>query len=85
MVYSKGNKMISIEKQPIFGKVKPELYIGEDNHLLKVASFGNVDKAEKFEEWLRYFFGDMLVKEKKAGDSKPISGSATDYEGLNCE
>ena len=63
MTYSKGNKMISIEKKPIFGKVKPELYIGEGNQLLKVACFGSIEKAEKFVEWLEYFFGDGLVKE----------------------
>ena len=63
MTYSKGHKMISIEKQPLFGKVKPELLIGEGNQLLKVACFGSVEKAEKFEEWLQYFFGDLLVKD----------------------
>ncbi len=47
---------------PLLGKVKPELYIGEGNELLKVASFGSVEKAKKFEEWLRYFFGDMMEK-----------------------
>jgi len=63
MTYSKGQKMISIERKPLFGKVKPELYIGEGNELLKVACFGSVEKAEKFEEWLQYFFGDRLVKD----------------------
>lgn len=62
MTYSKGHKMISIEMKPLLGKAKPELFIGEGNELLKVASFGSVEKAEKFEEWLRYFFGDMLDK-----------------------
>lgn len=63
MTYSKGHKMISIEMKPLLGKVKPELFIGEgDEMLMKVASFGSVEKAEKFEEWLRYFFGDMLDK-----------------------
>ena len=65
MTYSKGGRMISIEKQPLFGKVKPELYIGEGNQLLKVASFGSVEKAEKFEEWLQYFFGDRLEKDRE--------------------
>lgn len=62
MTYSKGHKMISIEMRPLFGKTRPELYIGEGNQLLKVASFGSVEKAEKFEEWLEYFFEDMLEK-----------------------
>ena len=65
MTYSKGGRMISIEKQPLFGKVKPELYIGEGNQLLKVASFGSVEIAEKFEEWLQYFFGDRLEKDRE--------------------
>ena len=65
MTYSKGGRMISIEKQPLFGKVKPELYIGEGNQLLKVASFGSGEKAEKFEEWLQYFFGDRLEKDRE--------------------
>lgn len=60
MTYSKGHKMISIEMTPLLGKSKPELYIGEGNEALKVACFGSIEKAEKFEKWLRYFFGDML-------------------------
>ena len=61
MTYSKGHKMISIEMKPLLGKTKPELFIGEgDGMLMKVACFGSIEKAEKFEEWLRYFFGDML-------------------------
>ena len=60
MTYSKGGKMIAIEMNPILGKVKPELYIGEGNSLLKVGCFGSAEKAQKFEEYLRYFFGDML-------------------------
>ena len=63
MTYSKGNKMISIEKKPLFGKVKPELYIGEGNQMLKVACFGSIEKAEMFEKCLQYFFGDRLIKE----------------------
>ena len=62
MTYSKGHKMISIEYQPLFGKVRPELYVGEGTQAIKVACFGSVEKAKKFEEWLRYFFGDMLVE-----------------------
>ena len=62
MTYSKGNKMISIEMKPLLGKSKPELFIGEGNEILKVACFGSVEKAEKFEKWLRYFFGNMLER-----------------------
>ena len=62
MVYSKGNKMIAIEYQPNFRK-RPELFIGTGSPptLTKVASFSNPERAAQFEEWLRYFFGDMLV------------------------
>lgn len=63
MTYSKGNMIISVEKQPILGKSKPELYVGENNSLIKVACFGSVKKAEMFEEWLQYFFGNNLVLE----------------------
>ena len=63
MTYSKGNMVISVEKQPLLGKAKPELYVGKNNSLVKVACFGNVKKAEMFEEWLQYFFGDNLVWE----------------------
>lgn len=63
MVYSKGCKMIHIEYNPIFGK-RPELYIGEDNKFLEVACFESEEKAEKFEEYLQYFFGRNLVKEE---------------------
>ena len=64
MTYSIGDKIIAIEMQPLFGKVKPELYIGEGNQLLKVACFGSVKKAEEFEKMLQYFFGERLEKQK---------------------
>ena len=62
MVYSKGNKMIAVEYKPIMGK-RPQLYIGtaNPNTLVKVGCFGSEQKARKFEEWLREFFGEMLV------------------------
>lgn len=69
--YSKGHRMISIEMKPLMGKTRPELFIGEGpNYLLKVASFGSVKKAELFDEWLRYFFGSMLVKDGEGGDAR---------------
>jgi len=62
MVYSKGHKMIDIEYKPLFDNKRPVLIIGEGPEMLKVACFGSVEKAKKFEEWLREFFGDMLVE-----------------------
>ena len=65
MTYTKGNKVIAIQMDPYFRRVKPELYIGEGNQLTKVANFRNKENAEKFEEMLQYFFGNNLVKEKQ--------------------
>lgn len=62
MVYSKDHKMIAVEYKPLFGNKRPVLVVGEGYQMVKVASFGSVEKAEMFEEWLRYFFGDMLVE-----------------------
>ena len=69
MVYSKGNRMIAVEYEPIMGK-RPQLIIGTGRPatMEKVASFGSPEKAARFEEWLREFFGEMLVdndEEKK--------------------
>ena len=60
MTYSIGDKIIAVQMRPLLGNVKPDLYIGEGNKLSKVASFGSVEKAESFEEMLRYFFGCRL-------------------------
>lgn len=56
MVYSKGSVQITIEQVDGFGK-NPGLWIGAGNELLKVASFGNYDKAIQFCKWLEYFLG----------------------------
>lgn len=64
MTYSKGGRMISITHQDLFGGKRPGLYIGTGNELLKVATFGSKEKADKFEEFLEFFFGSSLVKEK---------------------
>jgi hypothetical protein len=55
--------MISIEINDLLGGKKPGLYIGEGNKLLKVASFATYEKANIFDEFLRYFFKDMLQKD----------------------
>jgi len=62
MVYSKGRKMIAVEYTPLFGNVRPVLVVGEGCQMVKVASFSSAKKAAMFEEWLREFFGDMLVE-----------------------
>ena len=63
MTYSKGHKMISIEMRDFLGGKRPGLYIGEGLKLLKVATFGSEEKARAFEDFLRYFFGEMLAEE----------------------
>jgi len=63
MTYSKGHRMIAVERSGVFNPGKrPALYIGEGNKLLRVGVFGSEEKAELFEEFLEYFFGDRLVK-----------------------
>lgn len=56
MMYSIGSVMITVEQIDGFGK-KPGLWIGDRSELLKVASFGSVDKAVMFCKWLDYFLG----------------------------
>ena len=58
MRYKRGNVVISVEQIDGFGK-NPGLYIGtrNPNMMLKVASFGNYDKAEMFSKWLEYMVG----------------------------
>ena len=63
MVYSRGSKFIAIEMNDLLGGKKPGLYVGEGASLTKVASFSTFEKANIFEEYLRYFFGGMLVTE----------------------
>lgn len=54
--YEKGGCVITVERIDGFGK-NPGLWIGTDNSLTKVASFGNEDKAQTFIKWLNYFLG----------------------------
>ena len=65
MVYSKGDKFIAIEMNDLLGGKKPGLYVGEGATLIKVASFATFEKANLFEEYLRFFFGGMLVKDEE--------------------
>jgi hypothetical protein len=56
--YQRGNVFITVEKVDGFGK-NHGLWIGTDNpnQMVKVASFGNEDKARLFCKWLDYMFG----------------------------
>lgn len=65
MVYSKGSKFIAIEMNDLLGGKKPGLYVGEGMSLTKVASFSTFEKANIFEDYLRYFFGAMLENKEE--------------------
>ena len=58
MTYKRGQVSISVHQLDGFGK-NPSLWIGTDdpNQLVKVASFGNEDKASLFCKWLEYLLG----------------------------
>ena len=58
MTYKRGQVSISIHQLDGFGK-NPALWIGTENpnQMVKVASFGNEDKARLFCKWLDYLFG----------------------------
>lgn len=57
-VYRRNDVNISVETVDGFGK-NPGLWIGtaNPNMSLKVASFGNEDKAKLFCKWLEYITG----------------------------
>ena len=58
MTYKRGQVSISVHQLDGFGK-HPALWIGteEPNQMVKVASFGNEDKANLFCKWLEYLIG----------------------------
>lgn len=58
MTYQRDDVLISVEKIDGFGKY-PGLWIGTENPnmMVKVASFANNDKANKFCKWLEYMLG----------------------------
>lgn len=58
MKYKRGHVSISVFRLDGFGK-NPALWIGTDepNQMVKVASFGNEDKAKLFCKWLEYMIG----------------------------
>jgi hypothetical protein len=54
--YKKDDFIIAVEKIAGFGQHKG-LWIGKGNEIIKVASFGNDDKAEMFMRYLDYYLG----------------------------
>jgi len=58
MTYKRGGVSVSVYQLDGFGK-NPALWIGTDepNQMVKVASFGNEDKARLFCKWLEYLLG----------------------------
>ena len=58
MTYKRGRVSISVHQLDGFGK-NPALWIGTDepNQMVRVASFGSNDKADKFCKWLDYLLG----------------------------
>ena len=58
MTYKRGQVSISVYQLDSFGK-NPSLWIGTDepSQMVKVASFGSKDKADKFCKWLEYLLG----------------------------
>ena len=57
-MYKRNDVSISVEQIDGFGK-NPGLWIGTDNpnQIVKVASFGNEDKAKLFCKWFEYITG----------------------------
>ena len=55
MVYKRNDVVISVEQVDGFGKY-PSLWIGSTNpnQMVKVAGFGNKEKAKAFCKWFEY-------------------------------
>lgn len=68
MTFKRNDILISVEQVEGFGK-NPGLWIGTEspNQLVKVASFGNDQKARLFCKWLSYLLG-MCYREDVAYD-----------------
>lgn len=58
MTIKRNDVMISVHQLDGFGK-NPALWIGTENpnQMVKVASFGNKDKADLFCKWFKYIVG----------------------------
>ena len=61
MIYKRGEYGISVETIEGFGK-NPGLWIHHNNQAVKMASFGNQEKAEKFMKYLDYM---LLINGKE--------------------
>lgn len=66
MVYKRGDYGISVETITGFGK-NPGLWIRNRNQLVKVASFGSPEKAERFMKYLDYM---LLINGKEPEDKE---------------
>ena len=51
MIYKRGDFGISVSQVDGFGK-KPSLWVHDKNCMIKVASFGNEEKAKMFMQYL---------------------------------
>ena len=68
MIYKRGDYGISVEQIDGFGK-NPGLWIRHDNVWIKVASFGNKRKADKFIEYLEWMLLVNSKPPKEDGDA----------------
>ena len=78
----KGKCHIAVEQIDGFGKY-PGLWIGRNNISIKVASFGNNEKAEAFSKWLKYMFDNSDDDSDLVGFI--TAGNAEEKEGNNHE
>ena len=67
MVYKRGDYAISVEQIDGFGK-NPGLWIHKGNEAIKMASFGSIEKAERFMKYLDY----LLLINGKEPEEKTI-------------
>ena len=70
MTYMRNGLIIFVKKIDGFGK-NPGLWIGTENsnQLVKVASFGNEDKAQLFCKWFEYLTGIINKREDVKWDA----------------
>ena len=67
MIYKRGDYAISVEQIDGFGK-NPGLWIHKGNEAIKMASFGSIEKAERFMKYLDY----LLLINGKEPEEKTI-------------
>ena len=67
MTFCKGELKISVFQLDGFGK-NPSLWVGDETGLIKVASFGNAEKADLFcKQMANIFFGATETELKLLG------------------